>query len=584
MNRFFAILFALTKNPPLHQLGHPITKQQLRRIKLAISSLSIWILPATLTASPTLSAERIYASYGLLEQSLSINSLETYANEGKIDQDLAAFAKYANPQELAQLRKLLLTRIPLSPLEVSQFLYTPLGERLLARLGQVIQTPAHQSGFYAIRAALILAAADPQGLTLLNVLHKFPLPGIRINLARGLEIVDAFERLVNQTNQAIAAVNQQATLEARATRLSNFSQLPDLRLQGSFTWEKRTITLNDRSRDRIFPVDIYLPVARQLHSQNTPRPVIVISHGLGSDRKSFEYLAQHLASYGFVIAVPEHPGSDAKQLQALVSGRADEVTSPREFIDRPLDVKYLLDELTRLSQSEPEFQGRLNLQQVGVIGQSFGGYTVLALAGAKLNFQQLQTNCSASEDSLNLALIFQCLASRLLQRQYDLSDPRVKAAIAIDPVDSSIIGQAGLSQIKIPIMMVAGSADTVAPALPEQIRPFTWLTTLNKYLVVIKGGTHFSTIEESHKDVVPIPFNAIGPNPALARLYVKALSVAFFQTYIANQPSYRPYLSAAYANAISREPLQLNLVRSLSTTELEQALKGSTVSLTAPNQ
>ena len=197
---------------------------------------------------------------------------------------MAAFAKYANPQELAQLRKLLLTRIPLSPLEVSQFLYTPLGERLLARLGQVIQTPAHQSGFYAIRAALILAAADPQGLTLLNVLRKFPLQGIRINLARGLEIVDGFEKLVNQTNRAIAAVNQQATLEATTAPLSNFSQLPDLRLQGSFTWEKRTITLNDRSRDRIFPADIYLPLARQLRSQNTPRPVIVISHGLGSDR------------------------------------------------------------------------------------------------------------------------------------------------------------------------------------------------------------------------------------------------------------------------------------------------------------
>lgn len=571
MNRFFPVWSAFAKKPPLRQVGHPISKQQLRRMKLAITSLSIWILPAALTASPTLSAERIYASYGLLEESLPINSLETYAKEGKIDRDLAAFAKYANPQELAQLRELLLTRIPLSPVEVSQFLYTPLGERFLARLGQVIQTPARQPGFYAIRAALILAAADPQGLTLLNVLRKFPLQGIRINLARGLEIADALEKLVNQTNRAIAAVNEQATLEAMTAPSSNFSQLPDIRLQGSFTWEKRTITLNDRRRDaeggatahRIFPADIYLPVARQLHSQNTPRPVIVISHGLGSDRKSFEYLAQHLASYGFVIAVPEHPGSDAKQLQALLSGRADEVTSSREFIDRPLDVKYLLDELTRLSQSEPEFQGRLNLQQVGVIGQSFGGYTVLALAGAKLNFQQLQTNCNASKDSLNLALIFQCLALRLPQRQYDLSDPRVKAAIAIDPVDSSIMGQTGLSQIKIPIMIVAGSADTVAPALPEQIRPFTWLTTLNKYLVVIKGGTHFSTIEESHKDVVPIPSDAIGPNPTLARLYVKALSVAFFQTYIANQPSYRPYLSAAYANAISREPLKLNLVRSL---------------------
>lgn len=144
------------------------------------------------------------------------------------------------------------------------------------------------------------------------------------------------------------------------------------------------------------------------------------------------------------------------------------------------------------------------------------------------------------------------------------------------------MGQAGLSQIKIPTMIVAGSDDTIAPALPEQSQPFTWLTTLNKYLVVIKGGTHFSTIEESHKDVVPIPSDVIGSDPALARLHIEALSVAFFQTYIANQLSYRPYLSAAYANAISREPLQLNLVRSLSSSELEQALKGSTVTIVPP--
>jgi len=41
--------------------------------------------------------------------------------------------------------------------------------------------------------------------------------------------------------------------------------------------------------------------------------VIVISHGLGSDRTSFEYLATALASY--FAAVPEHPGSNAQQLR-----------------------------------------------------------------------------------------------------------------------------------------------------------------------------------------------------------------------------------------------------------------------------
>ena len=47
-----------------------------------------------------------------------------------------------------------------------------------------IQTESGQNGFYAIRAALILASADPQGLTLLNVMRYYPNNSIRINLSK----------------------------------------------------------------------------------------------------------------------------------------------------------------------------------------------------------------------------------------------------------------------------------------------------------------------------------------------------------------------------------------------------------------
>ena len=54
-------------------------------------------------------------------------------------------------------------------------------------------------------------------------------------------------------------------------------------------------------------------------------------------------------------------------------------------------------------------------------------------------------------------------------------------------------------------MLIAGSADTVAPALLEQIQPFTWLTSPNKYLVLMNNGTHFSTIEESPSKRISAP-------------------------------------------------------------------------------
>ena len=58
-------------------------------------------------------------------------------------------------------------------------------------------------------------------------------------------------------------------------------------------------------------------------------------------------------------------------------------------------------------------------------------------------------------------------------------------------------------------------------------------TTQNKYLALINGGTHFSTIAESPNATVPVPTQVIGSSPALACGYIKALSVPFFETYVA---------------------------------------------------
>jgi predicted dienelactone hydrolase len=141
--------------------------------------------------------------------------------------------------------------------------------------------------------------------------------------------------------------------------------------------------------------------------------------------------------------------------------------------------------------------------------------------------------------------------------------------IAIDPIDSSVFGQRSIAQINIPTMIVGGSADTVAPALPEQIRPFTWLKTPERYLVMIDRGTHFSTLQEGDEQGVPVPPEVIGPDPAIAQRYVKALGLAFFKTYIADQSSYRPYLSSTYVRRLSQEPLPLSLVQSLTLQQLK---------------
>lgn len=554
-------------------------------LSLGLSAFLVGLAPSVQAA------ERIFVSYNLLERSIAVASLEAYAKDGTIDEDLEIYAQFAGPEAMKQLRSGLMAKAEVDPIVVSQFLYTPQGETLLQRLGQVIQTEARQPGGRAIRAALILAAADG-GLTPLNVLRKFPTRGIRIDVQRSLQIASALQTAVTQTNVATALINQQSVLAAISEPSAGFTQLPDPRRLGPFTWRTRTLQLLDLDRPRFadrfsggriqaaplelpgrqYPVDLYLPEVRR--GTIGPAPVIVISHGLGSDRSSFIYLAQHLASHGFVVVVPEHPGSNAAQLEALINGTTSEVTQPSEFIDRPLDITFLLNDLENRSRGDRELRGRLNLQQVGVIGQSFGGYTALALAGAPINLAELRTDCPNQVNTLNLSLSLQCLALQLSEINPNLRDPRVKAVMAINPIASAIFGTASIEQIQIPTLLVAGSADTVSPALPEQIQPFTWLGSAEKYLALLERGTHFSVFTVGENAAITIPDEVIGPNPAIARRYINVLSLAFFQTYLANQPAYRAFLSSAYAESISAPPIELSLIRSLTPEQLSQAIGG----------
>ncbi|ARV59419.1 hypothetical protein BZZ01_13000 [Nostocales cyanobacterium HT-58-2] len=545
--------------------------------KNSLSLVLSMLLPTLGFDSSAIAAERIYASYSAFERSISVNALEQYATKGVIDDDFAAYTQYLKKEQLQQLQRALLNPIKVNPVAVSQFLYTPQGEFLLRRLGEVIKTESRQqkAGLHALRSALILASTEPGGLTLLNLLRKYPSSSIYIDLSRTLGMAAELEKLVNETNRAVAAVSQKSNAEAATIRLPQaFAQLPDLRRKGQFRTQKQTLKFFDSVRKRFLLTDVYLPNVQRRVS------VIVISHGLGSDSSNFEYLATHLASHGFAVVVPNHPGSDTKQLRSLLGGSTSEIAQADEFKNRPLDVTYILDQLAERSRTDARFKGRLNLQQVGVFGQSFGGYTALALAGAKINFEQLQKDCQPNklQDTWNLSLLLQCHALTLHgnnPREYHFRDERIKAVIAVNPITSSIFGEAGLSQIQTPVMIVAGSDDTIAPALYEQLLPFSWINNSQKYLAVLSGATHFSIIGNGRgsKQQLALPSEVVGYNPSLAQRYMNILSVPFFETYVAGMPGYSTYLNAAYAKAISDRSGDLSLVRLITRTELAQAMK-----------
>jgi predicted dienelactone hydrolase len=558
-------------------------KKQQRYLKTLVSALSGGIFTLLSSATPGLSANRIafyYSPFG--EFTISADDIEIFAKEGRISEDFAFYINRIPQSQRTQFRQLLNTRFQVNATLVSQFTYSQLGEKVVERLGTLLQTESRQGNFYALRSALILSAKDPEGLNIVNVIRRYPSDTIRLNLEEIQGITNELSSLLNQRDRVVTGLKELTATEAKnqlntQTQTNiDFAQLPDLRVAGSFNSQKQSLVMSDLFRNRIFAVDMYLPQTKAASVAKPPFPLIVISHGVAEDRNTYVYAAQHLATYGFAVAVLEHPGSDATKIQQYFSG----LSSPpeaQELINRPLDIKFLLDELQSNKRSYTSYKGLLNLKAVGVIGHSYGGYTALTLAGANFDRVSILKNCNPNK-SLNLSVFLQCRANELLQKKVKiptLQDSRIKAVIAINPLNSIVLGKQGLSKIQVPVMLMGGSQDIITPAIPEQVIPFTWLQTKNKYLAIIDNATHFTTAEklDSSEGVLPVPKELVGPDPAIAQTYVKSLSVAFFQTHLLNQQQYQPYLSAAYSQYISQEPLSLSFVQSLTTEELQKIIE-----------
>jgi predicted dienelactone hydrolase/ABC-type amino acid transport substrate-binding protein len=319
-----------------------------------------------------------------------------------------------------------------------------------------------------------------------------------------------------------------------------------------------------------FDVDVYLP-----QGLTAPAPIVIISHGFGDVKESFAFLAEHLASYGFVALVPEHVGSDLQYREVYLQGRLNTLLSPMEFINRPQEISFLIDKLEELVAESPEWAARLDLDRIGMAGDSLGSSTTLAIAGAEINHARLVQTCNRESILLNFALYLECRAQFLPPQNFDLTDPRVKAVVVGHPLGAALYGPEGFSQITVPLLMVSGSEDIVSPVVTEQFHPFIWLQTTPKYLAMLDVGTHFSS--KPGRDASGFFKLIAGENRDVGTAYYQAISVAFWHVYLRDDERYLPYLTARYAEQISTDqPMTLDIITSLTPEQIETAYGGST--------
>jgi predicted dienelactone hydrolase len=537
-------------------------------------------VPAGFTPRAEAAEEIRIRATGPLIFTLSIDSLETFAETGEITGDFKLYARFLDDTSLDYLRQMLQFKLPLDVVTVSNLSYSPLGRDALTNVGKIIESTPGVNGFHGLRAAVIGAAAkaDSEGWTLIDMMREFPTDSIDVSVQGLLALRRELSVYLTYNRAAVQAILEQAATEA-ANQTVNTAVLPDLSQPGPYRFVEETITVTNPALRQTgegltvnydFDVDVYLPQGVQ-----GPAPVVIVSHGFGAVKEDFVFLNQHLASHGYVVMAPDHVGSDLSYREAYLGGRLNTLLSPIEFVNRPQEISFLIDELERLVATSPEWAARLNLDQIGAIGDSLGSSTVMALAGAEITYPRLREACDTETLMLNFALYLQCRARYLPPKNYNLSDPRIKAVIAAHNLGAALYGYEGIQQIDRPMLMVSGDWDVVSPVVTEQIFPFIWMEQTPKYMALLQVGTHFSS-KPPGEGAGDVPNILMGENRDIGSAYYKTLATAFLGAHLQSDDSFLPYLTASYADALSDDnPMTIDIITDLTAEQVESAYAGT---------
>ncbi|MBE9135899.1 alpha/beta hydrolase [Nodosilinea sp. LEGE 07088] len=508
---------------------------------------------------PALAAESITIQLGLFSQTVSLDDLQAFAATGEVPGSLQLYRPLLN----ASLQEALQGEITLDP-EVGQvildeILHTPGGAQLLDTLRAI----APNLEATDLRSTLAQVSEAKPGLTLLGILRAMPQDTLELNVGTLITLASQF-RLAQMESKALSRVLRQVPDgQTEATVVTPELLGVDPFSTGTAQVERWELVLRDRRRDRSIPVDIYW-------SEDTHGPLVVISHGFGADRRFFAYLAQHLASHGLTVVSVEHPGSNVASLLSLpgddlttIAAAQSRILPATEFLDRPRDITYVLDRLERLNAHSYSLRDRLNTDQVTFIGHSLGGYTGLALAGAALDLRSLESYCQTLKPvNVSPADWFQCAALDLPVKYANLRDDRITQLVVANPLTGLLFGEAGLSRVRVPTLVLAGTHDAVTPMASQQLRPFMQLSS-TKYLLTVVGGSHLSVGDPNNlnADLGRIPFMPALPDVTTAplRIFLQGVTLSFVMQQTPEAEAYAPALSPTMANAFSTANLPLRL-------------------------
>lgn len=227
------------------------------------------------------------------------------------------------------------------------------------------------------------------------------------------------------------------------------------------------------------------------HSTN-PYPLVILSPGFSIGASSYAWLAEHLASYGFVVVSPEHRETLDPENELW-----------RATITRPQDILTLFAYLDEQVKTEGSLDGLIDTDMVAVIGHSYGGYTSLAAAGARIDTDAFQSQCESAKKTNEPGA---WLCEQLLPHMADMvslagldsipeglwpawADPRVDAIVPMAG-DAFFFGRDGLAEIDVPVMAIGGTNDNDSPYLWGTHPSYEYASSPKKVRIAFKGAEH----------------------------------------------------------------------------------------------
>lgn len=225
-------------------------------------------------------------------------------------------------------------------------------------------------------------------------------------------------------------------------------------------------------------------------------PLILLSHGTGGSADSIDWLGAGLAEAGYVVVGINHPGNTSLEPYTREGFKL--------WWERAADVS---DALTGM-EADPRFADAIDRRRVGAAGFSLGGYTVLELAGARTVPGRLEAFCASPQADaichppeldavaggagVPLADSEETRAS-LARAANSFRDTRIRAVFAVAPALGEAFDAASFADVRIPVSMMAGSADDIAP-VATNIERFARFMPAARVRLVPDAG-HYSFLD-----------------------------------------------------------------------------------------